>query len=185
MGMFKKTLSETDKQLWAIGLMGHHLKSRDAEVIDSIGGAIGRGILFASPSSIALLGAQAWDKANGHHMAITGLSEEGKAKALADFGSSQHSNAKKKLLDVLLERNEMAVYLVVPVYARELVSHDLPEDFEWMDVDSAIRELAHFAADCLRDAAGSFIDSNGKYGSTAYEFVLNSLCYAGAVLRPN
>jgi hypothetical protein len=182
-GIFKKSLSETDKQLWAIGLLGFHLKSRDSETIGAIGGAIGAGIAFASPPSIAISGMTSWIKDCGSHTAIRGLSTEDKTCALSDYNSARHLNAKKELLDVLREGSEVALYLVVPVFTRALVTPDLPEDYDWMDQDSSIRELSHYASDCLKDAAGSYIDSNGKHGTTAYEFVLDSLCYAGSVLR--
>jgi hypothetical protein len=52
-----------------------------------------------------------------------------------------------------------------------------------MEQDFSIRELSHYASDCLKDAAGSYVDNNGKQGTTSYEFILDSLCYAGSVLR--
>jgi hypothetical protein len=183
MGFFKKQINVADKQLWAVGLLGHHLKSRNAETIDAIGAAIGAGIAFASPPSIAVSSGETWERAHGSQMVVKGLSAEDKAKALADYNSTQHLSAKKQLLDVLLERSEAAIYLVVPVYARTLVTPDLPEDYDWMTLNPATRELAHLASDCLRDSAGSYLDQKGKCGSTEYQFTLDALCYAGAVLR--
>jgi hypothetical protein len=182
MGLFKKQMSETDKQLWAVGLMAHHLKTRDSDVARAIGGAVGAGIAFTSPSIITS-SMEAWKRESGSQLPIRFLSDEEQVAVLADNVSSRHLKAKKELLDVLLDKSEAGVYLVVPVYTRELVVAELPADYEWSDLDQSTRELSHYASDCLRDAAGSYIDSKGRYGSTAYEFVLNSLCYAGAVLR--
>lgn len=182
MGLFKKSLSETDKQLWAVGLMAHHLKTRDSEVARAIGGAIGAGIVFASPSIITS-SMDTWNRESGSRLPIRFLNDEENVAVIADNGSPRHLKAKKELLDVLLDKSEAGVYLVVPVYTRELVVAEFPEEYEWSDLDQPIKELSHYASDCLRDAAGSYIDSNGKYGSTAYEFVFNALCYAGAVLR--
>lgn len=182
MGLFKKSPSETDKQLWAVGLMAHHLKTRDSEVAKAIGGAIGAGIVFTSPSIITS-SMDAWKRESGSRLPIRFLNDDENMAVLADNGSHRHLKAKGKLLDVLLDKSEVGVYLVVPVYTRELVVAELPEEYEWSDLNQSIKELDHYASDCLRDAAGSYIDSNGTHGSTAFEFVLNALCYAGAVLR--
>jgi hypothetical protein len=183
MGLFKKTMSESEKQLWAIGLMGHHLKSRSSEVTAALAGPIGAGIVFASPPSIVVSSGEAWRKANGSHMAVRGLTAEEKANAVADYNSQRHVSAKKELLEVLIKKSAVGHHIVLAPLARELVVPELPEDFDWTDVDSSVRELSHFASDCLRDAFDSYTANNGKYGSTAYEFVLKAICYAGSVLR--
>ena len=186
MGIFKKPLSEIDKQLWAIGLMGNNLKWRSDETKAAIGGAIGAGIAFSSQSSMVVSIAQAWEKTNKKPLPIRGLSDEDRNTVKSDYDCPRHLKAKKELVDVLNQGTELAAYrviLVLPTLIQDLVLPEFPEEYDWDEVDPAIRDLADFGKECLISAASAYMENKGKYGTDAFEFVLNTICYAGSVLR--
>jgi len=178
MGLFSTSTSQ--KQQRAIGCMGHHLRSRDSEVRDSLEPIIGASIAFATPPALVISGSQTWLKAYGAYGSIRGISSSDREKCLLDFSSPRHLEAMNELQKIVSESSEASIYIALPVYVQELI---LRENDDASDIDEITSWLISYATSCIRDSASSYIDSRGKNGLDEVEFVLKSFCFAGAVLR--